>query len=43
MQIVSTIKEIVKLNPFFKEQLQTFLDQVRHTNGICMIMKPIAC
>ncbi len=28
VEIVSTIKMIVKLNPFFKEQLEGFLDQV---------------
>lgn len=32
LEIVSTIKEIVKLNPLFKEQMQIFLDRVDMTN-----------
>jgi len=32
LEIVSTIKEIVKLNPLFKEQMQIFLDRVDMNN-----------
>ena len=32
-EIISTIKEIIQMNPFFKDQLQTFLDLVDINNA----------
>lgn len=34
LEVIHCIKETVKLNPFFKEQLETFLDLVDFTNAV---------